>query len=54
MTSGSLCAFSAITESTVLRKSGFSEKESGAGGSLEVVPMDSSWVGGSVGRRDRV
>lgn len=54
ITSGSLCACSAMTESTVLRKLRFSEKESGTGGSLEVVPMDSSWAGGSVGRRDRV
>ena len=44
----------ASTESRMLRKWGFEEKESGVGGSLEVVPIDRFWEGGEVGRSVRM
>lgn len=40
--------------SRIERKRGFSVRESGVGGILEVVPMDRDWEVGDVGRRVRM
>lgn len=41
-----------MTSSSIFRKSGFSAKESGVGGSLVVVPIARLGFVGSVGRSD--
>jgi len=38
----------------MVRKRGFSVRESGVGGILEVVPIESVADGGEVGRRERI
>ena len=53
LTSGSSCACSAITDCMISRNRGFSWNWPGLGGRLEAVPIASSLVGGSVGRRER-
>lgn len=50
-TPGSSAACLERTSLRMERKCGFSEKESGVGGTLEVVPIESFCEGGDVGRR---
>jgi len=53
-TKGSDGACSRRTSWRMERKCGFSVKESGVGGTFVVVPIDSFWEGGFVGRKDRM
>jgi hypothetical protein len=53
-TMGSSAAYWRRTSLSRVRKRGFSVRESGVGGIFVVVPTESLWEGGSVGRRVRI
>lgn len=53
-TSGSEWACSAITAWRIFENLGFSWRESGVGGIVELLPRAISGVGGSVGRSERI
>ena len=52
-TSGSLTAFSRITQCSTWKKSWFSVKVSGVGGICDVVPIANDAIGGVLDKYDR-